>query len=92
MTVLPGFVTDFASISRIFWSILRPDGVYAYAAVVHDYLYWTQMRSREESDTILKMAMEDFDVDRVTVSTIYEAVRLGGQTSWSENADKKAQG
>ena len=35
-----GFVTDLASIPRIFWSILRPDGAYTYPAIVHDYLYW----------------------------------------------------
>ena len=37
-----GFVTDFASIPRLFWSLLRPDGLYAYAAIIHDYLYWEQ--------------------------------------------------
>jgi len=57
VSVPNGFVTDFASIPRIFWSALRPDGEHAYAAVVHDYLYWTQIRSREEADHILKMAM-----------------------------------
>lgn len=68
VTVPKGFVTDFASIPRPFWSALRPDGEYAYAAVVHDYLYWTQTRSREEADDILKMAMEDFDVGTLTVA------------------------
>jgi Protein of unknown function (DUF1353) len=92
VTVPPGFVTDFASIPRIFWSALRPDGDYAYAAVVHDYLYWTQTRSRDEADGILKMAMEDFEVGTVTIETIYSAVRLGGKGAWSGNAKKKAQG
>jgi hypothetical protein len=92
VTVPPGFVTDFASIPRIFWSILRPDGVYAYAAVIHDYLYWTQTQSREESDDILKMAMEDFDVGTVTVGTIYNAVRMGGLMAWNDNAEKKRKG
>lgn len=89
VTVPPGFVTDFASIPRVFWSVLRPDGEYAYAAVIHDYLYWTQTRSRKEADDILKMAMEDFDVGTVTVGTIYNAVRMGGQMAWNGNADKK---
>lgn len=92
VTVPPGFVTDFASIPQIFWSLLRPDGEYAYAAVVHDYLYWTQTRSREEADDILKMAMEDFEVGTVTIETIYGAVRLGGKGAWGGNAEKKAQG
>lgn len=92
VTVPPGFVTDFASIPRVFWSILRPDGEYAYAAVVHDYLYWTQMRSREDADHILRMAMEDFDVGAAKVGAIYNAVRLGGEVAWNGNAKKKAQG
>ncbi|MDF0668564.1 MAG: DUF1353 domain-containing protein [Nitrospira sp.] len=92
VTVPPGFVTDFASIPRIFWSALRPDGEYAYAAVVHDYLYWTQTRPREEADEILKMAMEDFEIGTTTVGTIYNAVRLGGKVAWNGNAKKKMQG
>ncbi len=92
VTVPPGFVTDFASIPRIFWSALRPDGEYAYAAVVHDYLYWTQTRSRDEADDIFKMAMEDFDVGTLTVGAIYNAVRLGGKVAWNGNAKKKTQG
>ena len=92
VTVPKGFVTDFASIPRAFWSALRPDGEYAYAAVIHDYLYWTQTRSRDEADGIFKMAMEDFDVGTVTIETIYGAVRLGGKGAWNGNAKKKAQG
>lgn len=92
VTIPAGFVTDFASVPRIFWSALRPDGQYAYAAVVHDYLYWTQTRSREEADEILKMAMEDFEVGALTVGAIHSAVRVGGQVAWNGNAKKKAQG
>lgn len=92
VTVPPGFVTDLASIPRIFYSLLRPDGEYAYAAVVHDYLYWTQTRSREEADHIFKMAMQDFEIGAVTIETIYRAVRHGGKAAWNGNAKKKAQG
>ena len=34
-----GFVTDFASIPRVLWTVLPPTGKYGKAAVVHDYLY-----------------------------------------------------
>ena len=57
-----GFVTDFASIPRIFWSVLPPDGKYTHPAIVHDYLYWTQRGPREDADQILKIMMEDFSV------------------------------
>ena len=92
VTVPTGFVTDLASIPKIFWSLLRPDGEYAYAAIVHDYLYWQQTRPREEADAIFKMAMEDFEIHTLTVQTIYRAVRAGGAVAWKGNAEKKAQG
>jgi hypothetical protein len=87
-----GFVTDLASIPRIFYSLLRPDGEYAYAAIVHDYLYWTQTRTRTVSDEIFKFSMEDFNISRRTMQTIYNAVRLFGEGAWSKNARLKADG
>ncbi len=92
VVVPKGFVTDFASIPRLFWPALPPDGEYAYAAVVHDYLYWSQTRSREEADDILKIAMEDFKVGTVKAGAIYAAVRVAGKAAWNGNAEKKAQG
>jgi hypothetical protein len=38
----PGFVTDFASIPRPFWSLLPTWGQYGPASIVHDFLYWDQ--------------------------------------------------
>jgi hypothetical protein len=90
--VPPGFVTDFASIPRPFWAFLPPDGQYAYAAVVHDYLYWVQDRPREECDDIFKFAMEDLKVGGATIGTIHIALRLGGAGSWDVNKRAKQQG
>jgi hypothetical protein len=87
-----GFVTDFASIPRAFWSILRPDGLYSYAAIIHDYLYWEQFLSRNESDSILKRCMEDFRIDAATITTVYGGVRVGGGFAWDSNAKLKASG
>ena len=87
-----GFVTDFASVPRAFWSALPTDGEYAYAAVIHDYLYWTQTTSREDADLTLKYAMQDFGVGSVTIETIYRAVRAAGGMAWKENADLKKSG
>jgi hypothetical protein len=87
-----GFVTDFASIPRIFWSLLRPDGTYSYAAIIHDFLYWEQYLSRDVSDSILKLCMEDFKIEAAVVNSIYTGVRLGGGFAWAENAKRKAAG
>lgn len=87
-----GFVTDFASIPKVFWSLLRPDGEYAHAAVIHDYLYWSQTTSKEVADSIFKLAMEDLNVAPATVATLYNAVKLLGDRAWQENAKLKNQG
>jgi uncharacterized protein DUF1353 len=87
-----GFVTDFASIPRIFWSALPPDGLYTYPAIVHDFLYWEQTVSRSEADAILRYAMEDFRVGARTIDVIYAGVRAGGSFAWNENAALKGSG
>jgi hypothetical protein len=87
-----GFVTDFASIPRLFWTALRPDGDYAHAAIVHDYLYWNQATSKDAADSIFKLSMEDLHVPPVTVKGIHLAVQLLGKSAWKQNALLKAQG
>jgi len=87
-----GFVTDLASIPRLFYSVLRPDGDYAYAAIIHDYLYWEQQTSRDVADEIFRLAMLDFKINECVANAIYDAVRLGGAPSWKRNADLKIKG
>jgi hypothetical protein len=92
VTVPRAFVTDFASVPRIFWSLLRPDGDYAYAAIIHDFLYWTQKYRRETADEIFRFAMQDFSVNAGVIATIHKAVHSFGGASWQENAKLKAAG
>ncbi len=92
VTVPVGFVTDFASIPRVFWSALRQDGLYAYAAIVHDFLYWTQTVSRDVADSVFKYGMEDLGVSGSTTFVIYQAVHLFGGAAWTENARLRDQG
>jgi hypothetical protein len=87
-----GFVSDLASIPRPFWSLLRPDGNYAYGAIIHDYLYWFQTRPRAEADEIFKFVMQDFKVDDLTVNVIYDAVRVAGSAAWDENNRLRSHG
>ncbi|SFU87941.1 Protein of unknown function [Polaromonas sp. YR568] len=94
VVVPTGFVTDLASIPRLFWSVLRPDGDYAYAAIVHDYLYWEQSPSipRSDADEIFRLAMKDLDVSTVKSTVIFNAVRSMGESAWNRNTELKAQG
>ena len=63
VVVPEGFVTDFASIPRIFWSVAPPWGWYAEAAVVHDLLYSSNglyngvQYTRRQCDQVLLTAM-----------------------------------
>ena len=92
VVVPTGFITDFASIPRIFWQLLPSDGIYTYPAVIHDYLYWSQHTERKTADKIFRYAMQDFNVDDSTVTAIYTAVRLGGGLAWRSNANLKQKG
>jgi hypothetical protein len=57
-----GFVTDFASVPKLFWNLIPPTGWYGKAAVLHDYLYkygWIGKLqiSRKYADDVLNEAM-----------------------------------
>lgn len=93
IVVPKGFVTDFASIPQAFWSFgLSAHGRYSKAAIVHDYLYWTQGCSREQADNLLMIAMKESRVDAGQRIAIYEGVRLGGGQPWVNNADERQRG
>lgn len=87
-----GFVTDFASIPRVFWSLFRPDGVYMYAAVIHDFLYWDQQRDRTEADQVFRYAMQDLRISEWQSTVLFRAVDTFGRAAWESNRSLKASG
>ncbi|EEM9454573.1 DUF1353 domain-containing protein [Salmonella enterica] len=74
-----GFVTDLATIPRVFWSLMPPDGKYAKAAIIHDYLYDNALRTKREADRIFLDGMTVLGVPRWKRMIMYYAVRLFGQ-------------
>jgi hypothetical protein len=91
ITVPAGFVTDFASVPRAFWSIIAPYGKHAKAAVLHDFLYachgyafGDQLVSftRKECDDIFLKAMEVLGVNPAKRWIMYQAVRLFAGSHW----------
>lgn len=85
------FMTDFASIPRLFWTILPRWGKYGNAAVIHDWLYWTQERTRLESDRIMLEAMGVLGVPPWQRWFIFHAVRAFGWSAWKRNQwDRRA--
>lgn len=73
-----GFRTDFASVPRPLWSFLPPVGLYAKAAVIHDYLYESKSRSRKEADEIFLEAMVILGVPQWKRTLMFWAVRVFG--------------
>lgn len=82
-----GYVTDFASIPRVAWTLIGPPlGRHARAAIIHDWLYdtngdWGRF-SREQSDEIFLEAMEVVGVPWLKRSAMFRAVRAGGASGW----------
>lgn len=79
-----GFITDFASVPRIFWIFFPPDGIYTAAAVVHDYLYNVKVLDRKTSDGIFLEAMKVLEAKFYTRYPMYLAVRLFGWIPWKK--------
>ncbi len=73
-----GFITDFASVPRIFWNILPPWGKYGKASVLHDYLYKNNTFSRVICDAIFLEAMGVLKVSTWKKWVLYIGVRLFG--------------
>lgn len=70
-----GFETDFASIPRVFYSVLPPVGRYGVAALVHDYLCVTTYVSRKDADKVFYSIMKESGVKRWKRKVMYCCVR-----------------
>lgn len=80
-----GFLTDGASVPRVFWWLIPPWGRYGQAAVLHDYLCETGVVSdglndfyleRDRVDNIFNEAMGVLGVYTITRHIMYIAVCL----------------
>ncbi|MCK5602441.1 DUF1353 domain-containing protein [Candidatus Pacearchaeota archaeon] len=92
------FITDGASIPRIFWTLIgHPMEDYVQAAVVHDYLYTSEDQlknmpfvgewkvykyTRRACDYIFYEAMGALDVGKVKRMLMYQAVRRCAGRLW----------
>lgn len=97
ITVPAGFETDLASTPRLFWAFLPPFGLYAKAAVVHDYLYnkqplvygqnitITQRISRKDADGLFRRIMRESGVGIIKRYLMYWSVRAFGFISFNRH-------
>ena len=84
ITVPKGFVTDLASVPRVFWTLFPRDGQYLEPAVVHDYCYQNLSCSltRKQADEIFIQGMKAYGVGYFSRTLIYLAVRVFGNGYW----------
>ncbi|MGH7533296.1 MAG: DUF1353 domain-containing protein [Gemmatimonadales bacterium] len=92
ISVAVGFQTDFASVPRPLWWLFPCWGKYGNAAVIHDWLYWTQTRPKPEADHIFLEAMTVLGVGTFTRYSLYYAVHWFGGLAWIQNQEDRAQG
>ena len=88
IVVMPGYVTDGASIPRAAWRVIgHPFGPYLAAAVVHDALYGSQVVSREVADQCFRDLMEELGIARWKRALMYRAVRMAGGFVWARRSE-----
>lgn len=91
-----GFITDFASIPRIFRPIITGNDDTMPPAVIHDYLYNTQPDgvTRGFADWIFLLAMSEKEPPELEVpvwkrTIVYLGVRVGGWIFWNLKRNRK---
>lgn len=77
--VIPkGFICDFASIPRLFWSIYPPDGNHRYPSIPHDMGYKAEIM-REFMDRLFKKLLAKSDTPKQVQRVFYSNVSLFGR-------------
>jgi len=83
ITVETGFVTNFASVPRIFWPILSPVDAHGKAGVVHDYCYYKGLYTRKISDDVFLEGLRVLETPEWKAIAMYDAVRAFGWHRWN---------
>lgn len=89
ITIPKGFETDFASIPRIFWSIVAPIGKHTLPSVLHDYLYeygYSMDITRKKADKMFYDAMIESKVARITANILWLCVRVFGYRNYNKGS------
>lgn len=85
-----GFITDLASIPKMFRNIFNTYGKnYTRAAVIHDYLYAQGYKmgiNRKQADEIFLEIMKERGVSIFKRQAMYRAVRLFGASHYRKGA------
>lgn len=89
IVVPPGFITDLASIPRLAQPLIPVNDRHRAAAILHDYLYVIQDRTRAEADALFARAMATSGVGWLRRALMHAAVRVGGWAQWNDYAQAR---
>jgi hypothetical protein len=87
VTANPKFLTDGASIPKVFWSVVgNPlENDLLKPAVIHDCLYTIMKLPRAECDKLLKEMLLFNGASKAKAYSIYVVVRIFGGTHWKKD-------
>ena len=89
LTILPGFITDGASIPQCFWSCagdpFSPD--FVAAAVAHDGLYAAELSTRDQCDNAFLDLLGEDGLSWLHRNVFFYAVRWFGGFVWDKHTD-----
>lgn len=90
ITVKAGFISDMASIPKMFWGIIGSpfEGKYRKAALIHDGLYGSHWLTKKESDALFLEMMKVNGVSWLKRYTMYYAVKWFGNGAWNKPKKK----
>lgn len=88
-----GYITDFASVPRLFWSIFPPFGRYTKSAVLHDRLCDAFLKKEKWSDVLknsnfvgseekLNKKVTRKEADKIFLESM-KAIKVGKFTRWT---------
>lgn len=79
-----GFITDLTSSPRVLWGLFPPDGRYTKAAIVHDFLYYTQC-PKDIADLTFYDGMICLGVPKWKAKIFYHAVKWFGASAYASH-------
>jgi hypothetical protein len=91
ITISAGYVTDFASVPPILWSLIPPIGKYNRGALVHDYLYDLQFQQAELGEyearkfadlEFLRICNRSNPKGKIRHKIMFYMVRIFGLSAW----------
>ncbi len=84
ITVPIEFISNGASIPRLFRNIFSQYGVYVTAAIIHDYLYENTIENRKFADRQFLLDMSKVGTPKFTKWLFYYLIRIFGKFNWNK--------